>query len=283
MGKYQIMDFNEFINLIENNDIYIYGNGYVGKMFYNALRQKGLKKNVLSFIKTNIDNESCVDDITINTIYNEKIKKNALICVAVHESNVEEIEEILCKLGFENYIWIYPFLFNLMFGLPVEIDKEVDIKSIIKANISDYRLAVRYLAIENYYKKNNYGYDVYIKSMCLHTSYITAKKRLLRFIDLIEEWEKNGYEEFYGICISRDKIILDGIHRFALACYWKMNKIKCDMYPIEGYEECKKIIAKEAFMRKNDILKVVKDVSIINEMDRINNVLKDKYLNHTCI
>ena len=52
--------------------------------------------------------------------------------IAVHNIFIDEIIEKLKNLGFSRYFWVYPYLFDLSFGLPIERNVEIDVRSLVK-------------------------------------------------------------------------------------------------------------------------------------------------------
>lgn len=232
------MNTYELIRIIQNNKIVIYGTGYAAKSFYTALKIRGMDRRVVSFAVTSIDKAG-------KNIYDKPVKviddllKNMselYICIAVHETIKDEIQRYLDAKGINQYVWVHPFIYDLAFGMPIEQCVEVQIKNIIKTQgIDNYVLSIRYLAIENYYKKNDIGYKIYFKALCLQCNAETARKRLNSYIDLISEWDKNGYHKEFPILIDSQNRLIDGAHRLSLACYHGMSSISCSIYPYSDY------------------------------------------------
>lgn len=228
------MKCSELIDIVSNNDIAIYGAGNVAENFYRALRTRELEKRVKYFIETDAGktdrNVQGVPVVGIKDII--KIKK-IFICVAVHEAVKDEIETLLLKENLTNFVWICPYIIELVLGPLIEHHKKIRTADLIQHEpYDDYTLAVRYLAIENYYKKNNIGYDIYIKvlsELCHEAE--TAQKRLRNFIRLIEDWDKNGYRQEKDIAIDEKFRRIDGAHRVSLACYHRAEYIYYDLYP----------------------------------------------------
>lgn len=230
------MDSSRVIELIRNNNIAIYGNGYVAEQFYLILRMHNLEKNIQFYIITDEEKaHGTMHGIPVRYVKNIVNEKEILICIAVHEVVKDDIEATLSELNVNNYIWVYPYMTVLALGEPIDRHKKISVCKIMRTNLVDSyvmtAMAVRYLAIDNYYKKNEIGYDVYVKVFSMHCEAKTARKRLKGFIGLIEDWDKNGYRKDSNILIDENCRILDGIHRFTLACYHRMEYICCDIYP----------------------------------------------------
>lgn len=250
MGSFCILNISikDFCNKLNNEPFYIYGTGFVAGRFYESLRNKNLVGNLKGFITTEIlqkefkgHNIKCISDISK--------KKDVLICIAVHESNESDIRKILNASGFKNVVWIYPLLFDLWYGKPIEKSVLVSTRELLLPCINDYRIPARILAIENYYGNNDVGYLVYKKSMAVHSSDETAEKRLEQFIKLITSWKESGYAPESKLKIDEDYEIFDGVHRLALAYYHSQPEVNCDIYSTKG---------KETYI--NDEIKLTEDV-----------------------
>lgn len=235
--KKMINDVRELEELLRKKKIVIYGAGYVAERFYRSLKKKGIDKNVICFVTTKgKEKQACgLQVISIDDLKNEE---SLIICVAVHESIKNEIIELLEDRGIYNYIWIYPFQFQMMLGIPVRENIKVPLSDIVLKERDYYGLAVRYLALEQYYNKNEIGYELYIKACSMSCKKETAKARLDNFIKLIKSWEKDGYDETRPSSILNDYTVIDGTHRIAIAVYEKKSYIVCNMY-LEDSEDLK--------------------------------------------
>jgi len=79
-------------------------------------------------------------------------------------------------------------------------------------------MIVRYLFIENYFGKNNYGTELYKK---MQTARINETQEPVdRFNALIQSYEKNGYNPESYILVSQNMAVRNGSHRGALALYY---------------------------------------------------------------
>ncbi len=88
-------------------------------------------------------------------------------------------------------------------------------------------IVVRYLAIECYFKKNDFGFDLYRKMQAerIGNGYeIVAEKK---FKDLITSYEQNGYDRSSEIVLDCNLMLVDGSHRLALALYYGIETISC--------------------------------------------------------
>lgn len=227
------MKLSELIDLIKNNDIAIYGTGFVAQNFYAALQMRNLERKVKYFIVTDAEKAyGVVQNVPVRAVNDIVNDKNILVCIAVHEAIKEEIEMVLLEWNIYNFVWIHPYIVELVFGAMKEYHRKMKVsKLILDVPYNDYALAMRYLVIENYYKENDMGYDIYVRILSGLCEAETAKKRLKNFIKLIADWDINGYREEKNISIDENNRCINGAHRLSLACYHRMEYIYCDIYP----------------------------------------------------
>lgn len=227
------MDVWKLIEIINNHNIIIYGTGYAARNFYAALQIRHLDHKVDCFAVTLHDKaEGTINGIPIKPAENVIHKKGTYICIAVHEAIKNEIEIYLLEHQNHNYIWVHPYIMELALGVPVEYHKKINTKKIIQhQNNHNYLFAVRYLAIEHYYKKNDFGFSLYLKALSLQCEKETAQKRLDRFKGLIDSWDKDGYQQEQDIWIDETYRLVDGTHRLSLACYHRMEEIYSTIFP----------------------------------------------------
>lgn len=221
----------DLLALIAQQDIVIYGSGHIAGKFLKALKLYHYDKNVSCFVVSDPgQSDKTIEGIPVRATDWLAGHQDMLVCIAVHESLRQEIVFALQNLGISRYLWIYPCLYELLLGAPVETQVKVDLDDIVQTCAGDYRLAIRYAAIEQYLGKNEIGFDMYKRAQALHSSPETAGERLTAFCRLIENWQKNGYDEQSKISINTDYEIIDGTHRVALAKYFNQKQIMCDIY-----------------------------------------------------
>ena len=249
----KIFSSTDLIAECQTQKIIIYGAGYVAHRFYSALEKLGLSKNVLCFCTTDI---SCSETMP-KPVYSlfELLKKglieDALICVAVHESIKDTIIENLDKKNLHNVVWIYPFLFELFFGNPIECSVKKKTKILLEASLAYSYCEVRnFLALECYYGKNSNGFDIYIKAVSLYCGKTTAEKRAEQFKNLIDSVASTGLKADKKIKICQNNVVLDGAHRCTLAAYFRMKELCCDVFS----DSVMSVPTKEAWLTE-DVLK----------------------------
>ena len=231
------ISINTLCEKMKKEKYYIYGTGFVAERFVEVIKDWNLCGNFEGFITTDGKEEKYKGQKVISILTAETEAMDSLICIAVHESNAIDIKKKLQEKGLNNSVWIYPLIFDLWYGTPIVKSVPFNINKILDSCADDYRIPVRLLAIENYFKKNNVGYSIYKKAIALHSSVETADKRLIRFIDLISSWDKHGYDTTSVIKIDQDNNVFDGVHRLALAYYFEIKEIRCDIYSTKGKRE----------------------------------------------
>ena len=83
-----------------------------------------------------------------------------------------------------------------------------------------YDTIVRYLAVENYYGKNDFGFELYRRMQkSRNPKTYESKNYQETFERLIRSFEKFGFDDRYPLEVSNELRLLDGSHRFALILY----------------------------------------------------------------
>ncbi|WP_026894443.1 hypothetical protein [Clostridiisalibacter paucivorans] len=89
-------------------------------------------------------------------------------------------------------------------------------------------IIVRYLAIEEYYGKNKYGFKFYEKMQKARGQKI---HNIERFIKTIKSIEENGFDDDSPVLVDLNLQLIDGSHRLACALYFNFNKIPIKIQP----------------------------------------------------
>lgn len=95
-----------------------------------------------------------------------------------------------------------------------------------------YDMIVRLLAVENWHGQNDFGFDLYWK-MQQSRKVGDYQNAVVRFKELIQSYEKNGYDPKSEIVLDRNLHLIDGSHRMALALYYKHWNISCAVMPFD--------------------------------------------------
>lgn len=95
-----------------------------------------------------------------------------------------------------------------------------------------YDMIVRLLAVENWHGQNDFGFDLYWK-MQQSRKAGDFQNAVTRFKELIESYEKNGYDAQSEIVLDCNLHLIDGSHRMAMALYYNHLDISCVVVPFE--------------------------------------------------
>lgn len=268
-------DSAQVLQQAAKHKIVIYGAGHIAKKLLTALKLYHFDKNILCFIVSDLSrNEKSIEGIPVKTIDWLVENKNILVYVAVHESLWCEIADTLQAIGVCNYVWIYPYLYEWLLGLPVKTNIKVDLEDIIQTCVDDYRLAIRYAAIEQYFGKNEIGFDLYKRAQALHSTPETAEERLTAFCRLIEKWQKSGYDEQCRIAVNTSYEIIDGNHRVALAQYFKQKQIVCDIF--ENHISATELHGENAMLTDRTLITAGFNADEMRYLREINKVIKGR-------
>ena len=226
----------ELLHQFQDSEIYIFGAGYVAELFWEALSRVSLQNKVRGVVVSEIKDKTVFHGFTIIPMNHYVSSPRDLICIAVHESIVNEIKKKLVTYGVENFIWITPFITELSLNSSLVEERMVKIYN-LKNNISGhFGIAIRYAAIDQFYHKNQRGFDIYKKGIAVFSSKETAESRLNWFVSLIERVDQKGYVQV-PICIDQNNEIIDGEHRFSLAVYHRLREVACRIYNSTNYHK----------------------------------------------
>lgn len=270
-------NFLEFLDLLSKKEIVIYGAGYVAKkLFYKALVERGLAHNVKCFCVTNANDRNDVFcGIPIISVQELKISKESIICIAVHASVKDEIFLELNSKGIDNYIWVYPYLFQLLLGEAAVKNVGVNVNDIVRQTCNDdYGIVLRYAMIEYHFGKNDWGFELYVKSREQWASKKNAVIRARNFCRLIDDWKRDGYDSRKRICIFDNFEVFDGAHRVALAKYFNQESIFCDIW--KKSIELADLYGKDSVSTKDNLLQCGFNLEEIRKLEE----LKEKMCNH---
>lgn len=103
-------------------------------------------------------------------------------------------------------------------------------KKTMKNNYNACDIWVRFLAIDNYYKKNNDGFQIYNEVQHYRVNYKKVIPREqydneVAFRNLIKSFEINGFLKEYPLQLNKDFMVIDGAHRLALALYMGIEMV----------------------------------------------------------
>lgn len=123
-------------------------------------------------------------------------------------------------------------LFNLIDipNIKISIDTYWLFKHCMKDNFFNAHIMIRMIAIDCYYKKNDYGWNWYNE---MQRKRVADNPRVPKhmaeheeeFKQLIKSFEKNGFIEDNPIVLNQELLFIDGAHRLALALYFGIERV----------------------------------------------------------
>lgn len=223
----------ELAYLLDKGPMFLFGTGFVARMFCSALKDRRSKIRYCLISKRNRHTEEKFaaefPEIPILEVMEAPETDRALpLLVAVHESLLDEVEALLLENGFSNLIWIYPNVHELVFGKVLREECSISVKEIIDHQPEDeFWLEIRYLAVRDYFEGKQTGKRLYEKGMQLFSNVNTVNARKERIPVLAESMRKNGFLPEYPILIDERFRLIDGLHRLAAAAYLGIREIPC--------------------------------------------------------
>lgn len=257
---------NEWNKLLEENQsLYIYGAGKIGKKIFRLIKAGGRQDKVKGFLVSDKSgNPDQIEDIPVLPI--DRLRdKDALILLSVTDIYQEEILDLLRKRGFKNTVCAYKYSFldadNNSIGTPdtIVIDtRELLIQQYSNGSFNRIDVIVRLLAVEDYYRLNDIGFSLYKKMQDARVKEGYSEKAFERFKALIKSFAQKGYDDSSEIIVDPNLKLTDGSHRLALALFHQIPAVKIridkdirDIYYGIGWfrkyftqEECKLIEAR---------------------------------------
>lgn len=200
-----------------------------------------------------------------------KYSRNFLEFLSYYKTKFEKT--IIIKL--RNLLFLFEFSFN-DFILKQETAKLLA-KQIYKNYFNRIDTVVRYLAIENYYGKNDYGFKLYNKMQKHRVPTLKNVNWEENFKKLIINVEKYGYSSYSNIVIDLNYKLVDGSHRFALALFSKEKEI-----PVKVVYKKTKIkygidwFKRNSFTKEEISLIENKKNEILREWDIKNLIIREK-------
>ena len=238
-------EIQDIIHWIRTRNFVIYGTGSIGKRFYRQVQRIGSCGNVVAFAETNVDGEKIIDNKMVESIY--MVSKDTLVFIAAHEANALEMKNILETYEYQQYIWIYPYLFELELGDPLASDIPIHVNRILVSLKNVYKPAICYLSLKKYCNSNMDAGKLYIKMLKYYTSLDTGRKRWERFCQKIEKCRQDGFFQDFNIKVDEKHRIIDGFHRLVLAKCFGVNILSCDVYHCDEYymKNCDRVCEEE--------------------------------------
>ena len=230
----------DFLNDVRDQGCMVFGTGFVATFLTDALQANGASECIRGYLVSAAADNECFEGLRVYSADDTAINRNTLVCVAVHESNRDSVLEALRRLGYENVVWVYPYLYDLIYGEPLYSRITIQVSHILSAQDPSYRwLAVRALAAEACCDECariglsatqcKSAQDAYIKAQSLHCGSETAEKRLEALRKLVRSMARNGFDTQRPVLLDTNLQIVDGLHRIAIAWLLGIECISCDI------------------------------------------------------
>ena len=110
---------------LEKELYYIFGLGKASNRFMDVVKKYNYEKNFLGYIVSRKETDDVFELQNIS-------EKNALVLIATHAVNADEIEKILEDERFTNYYWVYPNIFEMEIDAdPIQTECVVETRKLI--------------------------------------------------------------------------------------------------------------------------------------------------------
>ncbi len=253
--------YEDIINTICSEKFVVYGAGAYANKCRDIVITLGCEDNYLF----NVVSNNCEDDCKEIGLIKD-VDRNEVVIIAAHDTNAQEMEENLKKLGFTRYYNIFPHLIELGCGMPYKKNVNININDFLKSCLYGDYLAIIYLAIDDIVNGNDIGIKMYEKYMNFFSTTSTTNKRIESLERRVNETKKDSVAEAYNIKINpKEQFILDGSHRIVLAKYFGIQHLLADLYQTKlsqyitflggkylSGEEFKKLYSEEEYQRINE-------------------------------
>lgn len=222
------MTRSELIGMMRAQPFIVYGNGYVAHRFYGCIKSLGAASRLAGCVVTHAKNGDMGADGKPVASIADISNTNRLLFIAAHDAVAGAMEKTARRCGFQNIVWIYPWLWQLELGEPIETRRRLFTKELVAAQ-RFYNLAIDYLTIQRILDGNNT--ELYTKMQSAWSTPGVAIKRLETFKARIRDAVLHGLDSGVTVKISERCELLDGMHSAALAMYFGREEIYADVYP----------------------------------------------------
>lgn len=218
------------IERIRQEDCLVFGTGFVATLFRDALDAAGIESHVRGYLASSPAEGETLYGKEVRAAADKSVDRSALICVAVHESNLASVEELLLREEYSDVVWVYPLIFEMVWGEPLYRNVSLPIEMILERQDRSHNwIAVRALASRGILEGDISAKDTYVATMAQHCGLRTAERRHEALRRLIASMEETGFDEQRPILVDTNLSIIDGLHRLAVAWTLGINRIPCDI------------------------------------------------------
>ena len=224
----------DVLAIVRERGCYVFGTGFVASMLVEALRSHDALGAVRGYLVSECDAPRSFEGVGVCAASDATVDPGSIVLVAVHETSRAEAVRLLEALGYAHAIWVYPCLYDLLYGEPLYRNVKLETEHVLACQNRSYNwLAVRALAAEALWDHESAcreeALDAYVKAMALHCGMGTARKRLGALDDLLRAMEDEGFRSGAPVLVDTDLRIIDGLHRVAAAWLLGEERIPCDI------------------------------------------------------
>lgn len=125
-------------------------------------------------------------------------------------------------------------------GVRIQLPTYFIYKKSMKDNLNDCEIPIRFLALDNYFGKNDFGFAIYDeiqKYRVGNNSDIPIEQydNMEKFKLLIESMSTNGFLSEYPLVLNKHFAVVDGAHRLAIALYLGIQSVPV-IFPQEAFD-----------------------------------------------
>ena len=227
------MTLNELLANIRQREMFIFGTGYVAEMFRTGLEMHGLSDRVRGCIITHAAPGQRFHGLPVYSLSEAVLPENALLCIAVHESVLNEIR-VQSPYVTEKGVWINPYLIDLLYGGPLRTGAVPVSEILSRQDRTAYWITVRYALVREYLLHSSgleMAIGLYIRALSLHCSWETAVRREQQVERLADSMREKGFgAEYPPIRIDEGLRVIDGLHRMACSLFLQIPVIPAAVY-----------------------------------------------------
>lgn len=116
-------------------------------------------------------------------------------------------------------------------GVQIYFNTKILFSRTLGSNLKSADLIIRLLAIDNYFNKNNYGFELYQKMQETRINRnheianLKERNHKKEFEKIIKTFKENGYIESFPVELNKDFEVFDGAHRLACSLFFNIERI----------------------------------------------------------
>ena len=235
------MDTKTLLKTIQTRGAVLFGTGFVAEKIVHTLAEQGLEDCIRGFVVSKAVTTYFKGKPVWSLVqYAERIslwqhtepsQGLPLLCIAVHESLRETVEEVLTAAEINDFLWIYPNYLELAWKICKPVAVDIPVKVILQRQDPDqFWISVRYAALKECLAGDDEkgpASRTYVKAASLFSRPETAWQRLAYAVNVAKGMIEKGYDRNRPILIDSRYRVVDGLHRLAAAILAGCRTIPC--------------------------------------------------------